>query len=354
MTTMRRVVATADGVVLEQAEVPQPAPGEVQVRTTAVGVCGSDTHAVHGTHPFVPLPYLPGHEVIGVVEQTGEGVDPAWTGRRVTVEPDLNCGHCATCLRGDINLCENLQFFGCGYEQGGMADFFTIPAARLHHLPDALDDVAASLVEPLATPVHAVRLVGPLAGRRVAIIGAGPIGLLALAAARASGAEGVVVTDVLPDKRERAQRLGAASTVDATAPDAVAQVRSALGGSADVVFDCVGMEVTMRQAIAMVDRGGTVALVGVPAGDLTLQMAIVQDRRIRIQGVATYLPQDVGRAMDLLEQGAVDVRSLVTAVVPMDDAARAFELATSGEHVKVLVSDDRALTDAVNGGRSQD
>jgi 2-desacetyl-2-hydroxyethyl bacteriochlorophyllide A dehydrogenase len=350
VTTMRRVVATVDGVQVQQAEKPSPAPGEVQVRTTAVGVCGSDTHAVHGTHPFVPLPYLPGHEVIGTVESVGEGVDPGWTGTRVTVEPDLPCHACATCLRGDINLCENLQFFGCGYSQGGMADFFTIPEGRLHRLPDSLDDVAASLIEPLATPVHAVRLVGPLEGRRVAIIGAGPIGLLALAAARATGAEGVVVTDVLTDKRERAQRLGAAATVDATAPDAVAQVRAALGGSADVVFDCVGMEVTMRQAIAMVDRGGTVALVGVPAGDLTLPMAIVQDRRIRIQGVATYLPQDVARAIELLEDGAVDTRAMVTAVVPMDEAARAFALATSGEHVKVLVSDDAALAEAVGRG----
>jgi 2-desacetyl-2-hydroxyethyl bacteriochlorophyllide A dehydrogenase len=337
-STMRQVVATRDGVRVEQATVPEPAGGEVRIRTLTVGVCGTDVHAAQGRHPFVPLPYHPGHEVVGVVESVGTGVDPSWEGRRVTVEPDLPCGRCATCLRGDINLCENLQFLGCGYEQGAMADFFTIPAGRLHALPDALDDVAASLVEPLATPVHAVRLVGPLEGRRVVVIGAGSIGLLALAAARATGAEGVVVTDVRADKRDRAVRLGAASAVDASAPDAVAQVRAALGGSADVVFDCVGMETTLRQAIAMADRGGTVALVGVPAGDLTLPMAIVQDRRIRIQGVATYLPQDVERSIALLEQGAVDVDELVTAVCPIDDVAQAFALATSGEHVKVLVS----------------
>jgi 2-desacetyl-2-hydroxyethyl bacteriochlorophyllide A dehydrogenase len=352
MTSMRRVVATPDGVQVQQAEAPEPAPGEVRIRSVAVGVCGTDVHAVVAAHPFVPLPYAPGHEVVGIVESAGEGVDPSWVGKRVTVEPDLPCGECATCRRGDINLCERLQFLGCGYEQGAMADLFTIPEGRLHEVPGTLDDLAATLIEPLSTPVHAVRLVGPLERRRIVIIGAGSIGLLALAAVRASGGENVVVTDVRADKRERAVRLGASAAVDATAVDAVQQAREAIGGSADVVFDCVGGEATMRQAIAMADRGGTVALVGVPAGDLTLPMALVQDRRIRIQGVATYLPRDVARAIELLEQGAVDTAEMVTAVRGMEEAAEAFRLASSGDQVKVLVSDDPTITAAVGAAPS--
>jgi threonine dehydrogenase-like Zn-dependent dehydrogenase len=145
---------------------------------TVTGICGSDIHAVHGRHPFVPLPYHPGHEVVGVVESTGDEVTTVAPGHRVTIEPTLPCGRCKMCTTERSNLCENLQFFGCGWTQGGMADYFTIPADRLHRVPDDLDDVTAVLIEPLSTPVHAVRLAGGVAGKSIAILGAGPIGLL--------------------------------------------------------------------------------------------------------------------------------------------------------------------------------
>ena len=176
---------------------------------TVTGICGSDIHAVHGRHPFVSLPYHPGHEVVGVVESTGDEVTTVAPGHRVTIEPTLPCGRCKMCTTERSNLCENLQFFGCGWNQGGMADYFTIPADRLHRVPDDLDDVTAVLIEPLSTPVHAVRLAGGVAGKSVAILGAGPIGLLLLAVVRAHGAKRVVVTDVLPAKREHALSLGA-------------------------------------------------------------------------------------------------------------------------------------------------
>lgn len=342
-STMRRVVVSADGIDVVAAATPSPGPGEALVHAVLAGVCGSDTHAAHGRHPFVSLPYHPGHEVVGVVEAVGDGVTAVSVGQRVTVEPDLPCWGCKQCAGGRQNICENLRFFGCGHDQGGMADWFTIDVRRLHVLPDGMSMRTAALIEPLSTPVHAVRLVGDVAGRTVAILGAGTIGLLLLGVVRAHGAARVVVTDLLAAKRERARALGADAVLDAGAADVVEAVRAALGESADLVFDCVAVASTVRQAIAMADKGGTVAVVGVPTGDVSVPLALLQDHQIRIQGCATYLPEDYAESIRLLTAGAVRHQDVVTAVRPLAEVSQAFDDSTSGEQVKVLVTIDPVL-----------
>jgi 2-desacetyl-2-hydroxyethyl bacteriochlorophyllide A dehydrogenase len=335
---MRRVVVYPGQIAVEAADVPVPGPHEALVRTLVTGVCGSDLHASRGRHPFVPLPYRPGHEVVGVIESVGSAVAGHPPGQRVIVEPDLPCWTCKMCTSGRENLCENLQFFGCGYPQGGMADYFTLAANRLHPVPDALDDHTAALIEPLSTPVHAVRLAGEVAGRSVAVLGAGTIGLLTLAVLRAHQAGRVVITDPLAAKRARATALGADDAIDAGAPDVAGQVRRVLGGSADIVFDCVSIQSSVDQAIAIADKGGTVMVVGVPTREVTIPLPLVQDHQIRIQGSATYLPEDYREAAGLLVRGAVKLADFVTATRPLDQVAEAFELASSGHHIKILVT----------------
>jgi len=338
VTTMRRVVVHPGRITVETAGIPVPGPGEALVRTIAAGVCGSDLHAAHGRHPFVPLPYRPGHEVVGVIEAVDPAVQARRPGERVIVEPYLPCWACKMCTSGRENLCENLKFFGCGYAQGGMADYFTLAANRLHPVPDTLDDHTAALIEPLSTPVHAVRLAGDVTGRSVAVLGAGTIGLFTLAVLRAHRAGKVVITDPNLAKRERAMALGADAAVEARTPDVAGQVRDALGGSADIVFDCVAIQSSVDQAIAMADKGGTVVVVGVPARDVTIPLPIVQDHQIRIQGSATYLPEDYAESAALLGRGTVRKADFVTATRPLAQVAEAFELAASGHHVKVLVT----------------
>jgi 2-desacetyl-2-hydroxyethyl bacteriochlorophyllide A dehydrogenase len=329
--SMRRVTVTETGVEVVTTARPMPAPGEVLVRTVVAGVCGSDTHAMHGLHPFITLPYAAGHEVCGVV---AGGELPA--GTRVTVEPDLPCWECKQCLAGRQNVCENLRFFGCAHDQGGMADFFTIDVRRVHVIPDDLDWRTAALIEPLSTPVHAIRLAGGVKDRTVAILGAGTIGLLMLRVARAHGARRIVLTARSAVNRDRAVAFGADAAVNPD-PDAV---REALGESADVVFDCVAEQSTMSQAIALANKGGTIVVVGVPAADVTIPLATIQDSQIRIQGSATYLPADFADAMDLLRDGVVTADEFVTAVRPLAEAAEAFADADSGRHIKILLAPD--------------
>jgi threonine dehydrogenase-like Zn-dependent dehydrogenase len=178
------------------------------------------------------------------------------------------------------------------------------------------------------------------------ILGAGTIGLLVLAVARAHGAKRIAITDPLPAKRARAIRLGADVALDATDGDIVAQARAALGESADVVFDCVAVTSTVRHAVEMASKGGTVVIVGVPTGDVAIPLAIVQDHQIRIQGSATYLPKDYEESIRLLVDGEVGVDDIVTAVLPLEKVADAYALSSGGEHVKVLVGVDEQLIDS--------
>ena len=335
---MRRVVVSAGSIEVVTAPTPRPGPHEALVTTMLAGICGSDTHAAQGRHPFISLPYHPGHEVVGLVAETGADVTSVRPGQRVTVEPTLPCWQCKMCRTDRPNLCERLQFFGCGWQQGGMANYFTVPANRLHPVPDELDDVTAALIEPMSTPVHAVGTAGDVAGKAIAVIGAGTIGLLLVAVLRARNARRIVVTDMLPSKRNRALTLGADAVVDAASADVEQQIRTALAESADVVFDCVAVEPTVRTSVRLASKGGTVVIVGVPSRDVMVPLPIVQDHQISIQGSATYLARDYDESIDLLRDGKIRTADIVTATRPLDAVAEAFHLSSSGEEVKVLLT----------------
>lgn len=333
----RVVVASLDDITVEYIDRPKAGGGEVLVRSTVVGICGSDMHAVHGRHPFVSLPMRPGHEVVGVVTEVGTGVDKDLTGTRVVIEPNLACGHCTQCSAGRYNICANLAVFGC-QTPGGMTDYFTIAADRVIPLPDDLDDNWAALIEPAATPVHAVRRAGDLTGRKVVVLGAGPIGLFVVLAARAAGAAQVVTGDLLASKRALAEKLGATGTFDPSAVGAADLAAAALGGKADVVFDCVSRESTVRLAIAVLDKGGLLMTVGVPAGPTTIDLDLVQDRELTIMGNLMYVRDDVLHAIELLRAKSFTLDDLVTGQYDIQDASAAFHASDDPEHVKVLVT----------------
>jgi len=335
---MRRVIVSDDGVSVVEAGAPEPGPGEVLVRTAVAGVCGSDTHALAGLHPFIKLPYAPGHEVCGTIEAVGAAVTGVTVGQRVTLEPFLPCWECKQCVAGRQNICERLRFFGCAHDQGGMADYFTVDQRRLHVIPDGLSWETAAFIEPLGTPVHAAGLAGGVRDKAVAILGAGTIGILTLQVARAYGARRVVVTARSAASRDRALEFGADAVADASSPSCADDVRAALGESADVVFDCVAEQSTTDQALGMVMKGGTVVVVGVPPADVRIPLPLIQDAQLRIQGSATYLPADFTESMRLLAAGEVDVSRMVTATHPLDEAAAAFTDAASGRHLKVLLT----------------
>jgi 2-desacetyl-2-hydroxyethyl bacteriochlorophyllide A dehydrogenase len=333
---MRQVVIEApERLVWRQCRLPEPGPGEVRVSSRVVGICGSDLHAFAGRHPFISLPYMPGHEVTGTVDALGQGVDGWSVGDRALLEPNIACGKCWCCMTGRYNLCENLAVIGCTTAYGAMADAFTVRADRLHHVPDGISDAAAALVEPLSTATHAARLAGELVGSVVAVLGAGTIGLLMLRTVISAGVGSVGVTDLQVAKRDRALRLGADLAIDPAQPDALDQLRSSFGRRPDVVFDCVANEASMSQAIRLAERGGVVVVVGVPEEPVRIDLPIVQDREVSIRGSAMYVAVDVRRAMDLMISGSVDAEDIVTATFPLAEAEQGFAAARRGTEVKV-------------------
>jgi len=238
-------------------------------------------------------------------------------------------------------LCENLKFFGCGYAQGGMADYWTLPATRFHKVPESFSDEAAAMIEPLSTPVHAVKLsfIGSkdLTGKTVAILGCGTIGLLTLYAAKYFNAKKIVMTDLVEKKRNLAKQLGADLVFDAASKTLPSDIREAVGQSIDVVYDCVAIQHTVSQAIALADKAGTVMIVGVPAKEVTVPLPIIQDHQIRIQGSATYLPADYHDSIKIISQPSFNAKEIVTAVFPKAQAQQAFDTAIAGEQIKVLI-----------------
>lgn len=329
----RRVVFhSSDDVRIVDEQVGEPGPGEVRVASALVGLCGSDLHAVQGEHPFIDLPYAPGHEVVGNIDAVGAGVEGFAIGDRVVVEPNLVCGECRNCRAGDYNICQTLAVFGC-QTPGGLSDYFLIEAARLHVIPADMPDAYAALIEPLATPVHAVSKAEVSAPMKVAVLGAGTIGVLVAAVAKARGAREIVITDTDPRKRERALRLG----VDMALSPKEFSEQTAQSQDFDVVFDCVSNAQSAAQAVGAVRKGGTVIVVGVPASSVMFPLHLVQDRELRILGTLMYTKADYDWAIKFLSQRPAGLDELITSFFALEDVEAALNAALSGDEGKVVV-----------------
>jgi threonine dehydrogenase-like Zn-dependent dehydrogenase len=339
---MKSVFAAALGrIEVIDRDIPEPGPGEVRLRTTLAGICGSDTHAVAGHHPLLPPPYFPGHEATGTVDKLGEGVSGPPVGTRVILKPNVSCGTCTNCLEGRSNACQTLQWIGCdpsGKRKGAMAEYVLAPApANIFVVPDEVSDEEAVLVECLATPVHAARIAGDLRGAKVMVIGAGTIGFFSLLAAKRAGAGAIVVSDLDPAKRERALHHGATGVVDPSNEDLPGKVAEVLGGPADVVFDCVANEISVRTAISVIRHSGTLLIVGVPPGDVTVPLAYVQDWELKVQGCANYTGEDIETAIEIAVAGELPAAEVISAEYDLEQAGRAFVEATANTSGKVVL-----------------
>lgn len=341
---MKQVHIHADGSIgVEDVPVPVPEAGEVVIRTRMIGICGSDTHAIAGEHPFLRPPYIPGHEATGVIDVVGDGVADLVPGARVMLQPNLSCGECDNCAAGRTNACQNLRWIGCdssGALAGAMGELFVAPATNVFPVPDHVTDETAVLVECLATPVHAVARAGDVSGARVVVIGAGTIGLLTLVAALHAGAGRVVVLDMDEAKLARAVDQGASAGFVNSDPEASAKAVEALGGRADVVFDCVAHEATVTQAFSLLRRAGQIMIVGVPPRPYTVNMPLVQDWEVTIQGCAAYTAADIRKALEIAEAGGLPANVIVTGRYGLDEAAAAFAEASANSSGKVMIAID--------------
>ena len=334
--TMRVSVLRGVGdLAMEERPVPTPGPGEVLVRVTAVGVCGSDVHYYRhgriGQH-VVRSPLVLGHEPGGTVAATGPGADRHRAGQRVSIEPGIPCGTCAQCLAGRYNLCPRMRFFATPPVDGAFCEYVTVPEAFAHPVPDALSDDTAALLEPLSVGVWSARKGRVGAGSRVLVNGAGPIGLVAAQCALAAGATDVVVADVNPRRLALARELGATATLDVT--------RTPLADSGfepEILLECSGHPAATRAAVRTLAPAGRAVLVGMGGDELALPLSYLQDREIELTGTFRYA-NTWPAAIALAAAGRVNLDRLVTAHFGLAEAERALTATeTDPEAVKSIV-----------------
>jgi L-iditol 2-dehydrogenase len=329
---------------IEVRTVPTPSLGDhdVLVRVGACGICGSDLHFHAGTLP--PPQGCPGHEIAGEVVEIGACVTETRVGDRVAIEPIIRCGRCRSCLSGGYQLCDRFRLLGTT-DDGGFADFVRVPAYALFPLPPGMEYEVGALAEPLAVAVHGVRLGGVRMGDRVAILGAGTIGLVAIVAARAAGAADVVITARHPHQAAAARTLGASATFAADENGTARLLQSTDAHPIDVVVETVGGEAsTLTDALRVVRKGGRIVVLGLYTKPPTLDPLLLVLKEPRIVGSLTYGRNgpraDFEIAIDILARNAPRLATLVTHRFNLDAIATAFATAadkTTGA-VKVSVS----------------
>lgn len=324
---------------VEDVPVPEPGPGQALVAVRYGGVCGSDLHYWrHGGVGDFRLrePMVLGHEVVGTVVSYGAGADGPVPGTAVAVHPATPCGVCPECARGRRNICRDTRYLGSAarfpHVQGGFAARFAVPAEQLRRLPDGLEPRRAALAEPLSVALHAVRRAGAVAGRHVLVTGAGPIGCLVVAAAKAAGAAHVTVTDLLPQALRYASAVGADAVVRAEDPDDAGRP-----SEVDVAVEASGVAAGLDTCLRLVRRGGTVVQLGMlPPGRSSFAGNLVVSREIELRGAFRF-DTEFDDALRLLAAEPV-FDELISAVVPVQDAEAAFALAADRDRsCKVLL-----------------
>jgi L-iditol 2-dehydrogenase len=322
-------------VRVEEAPDPVPAPGQLLVRVTAVGLCGSDLHWFsEGGIGDAQLtdPLVLGHEMAGVVQ--GGDAD----GRRVAIDPAWPCGHCEDCLRGNRNLCRTVRFAGHGTNDGGLRELMAWPEHLLHPVPGTLSDPDVAMLEPLGVALHAHDLARPRPGETVAVVGCGPIGLCLVQLARVSGATQVIAVEPLAHRRAAAAAMGADLVLDPADPGAPAALLAATGGrGVEVAFEVAGNDAAVAFAVEAAAPGGQVVLAGIPGEDTTAFPASVARRKGLTLKLSRRMQEMYPRTTRLVERGLVDVRSVVSHTFPLDRVDEAFRAADARVGLKVVV-----------------
>jgi len=321
---MKRATMTAPGQIeIGQAPVPTPGPGQVLLRIQRIGVCGSDIHVFHGKHPYTSYPVIQGHEFSALVAAVGPGVQGLELGSKVTAMPQIVCGRCGPCLRGDEHICDALRVQG--FQEPGCAQELWVTAAdKIVKLPDSFSFEQGALVEPVSVAVHAIQRAGELTGRRAVVLGAGPIGNLVAQAARAAGAQ-VLITDLSDHRLEIARRCGLMETSNPAREDLATASRRAFGAQGfDLAFECVGVEATLDAAVANLAKGGTLIVVGVFGDKPRVDLGLVQDRELRIAGTLMYQRPDYEQAVAWIASGDIVTEPLMSEHFAFEDYLQAY------------------------------
>jgi L-iditol 2-dehydrogenase len=337
---MKQAIMTAPGKI-EFCEVDRPEPGaeQVLVKIMRIGICGSDIHVFHGLHPYTSYPVVQGHEVSGVIVEIGTDVAGFELGDKVTIQPQVTCGKCYPCRHGSYHICDDLKVMG--FQTIGMAsEYFAVDAKKVLRLPTDMTFDEGAMIEPLAVAVHAVNKGGSIGGKRAVVLGAGPIGNLVAQAAKGMGAESVLITDLSDYRLSVAGQCGIRHRLNTAEVDLYDEITRIFGEDrADMIFECVGVQTTIQQAILNARKGSDIIVVGVFGEPPKVDIGLVQDRELRMIGTLMYQESDYRQAIELVGTGKVNLEPLITDHFTFDEYTKAYEHIEQmkGRGMKVMI-----------------
>jgi len=323
------VLEEVRGLRLRNVPEPELASHDILIQVKACGICGSDVHGYDGSTGRRIPPIIMGHEAAGVISKVGPGVRSFKVGDRVTFDSTVSCGHCAYCLVGEVNLCDNRQVLGvsCGdyRRNGAFAEYVAVPEHIVYSLPDSFEYEKAALIEAVSIAVHAAKITNIEQGSTCVVIGAGMIGLLAVQAFKHFGCMKVFAVDLEQSKLDTAKKLGADDTFLATDPYLFAKLNAAAGGRGiDIAAEVVGAQKSITTAIESVRRGGKVTLIGNLSPKVEIPLQTVVTRQISLLGSCASAGE-YRECIELMESGSIDVSPLLSAVVPLSEGAEWFD-----------------------------
>lgn len=318
---------------MEMKEVPEPSitgPYDVKIRMVAVGVCGSDIHYYsHGRigSQVVEYPFAVGHEGSGIVVETGKKVKSVKKGDRIAIDPAMPCWECDQCRAGRHHTCRTLRFLGCpGQAEGCLAEIIIMPEKSCFPLGNNLNTDHGAISEPLSIGVYSVKKSEDIKGLNIGILGFGPIGMSVMLTARARGVNGIYVSDKIDDRLSIAKTEGATLTCNVEEEDVVSKFGQAVKPGLDVVFECCGQQEAVEQAIDMLKPGGKLTIVGIPEFDnWSVNSEKTRRKEIMIQFIRRQV-DCVQLSLDLMNEGKIDIKNMITHRFPFSMAKEAFDL----------------------------
>ena len=325
-------------VACVEADMPKPGKGEALIRVRSAGICGSDIGAYRGTNPLVSYPRIIGHEIAGeIISLPPEAPENLKVGDRVVVDPYLYCGHCYPCSIGRTNCCTDLKVLGV-HVDGGMAEYFAHPADMLWKIPEDMPWELAPISEPLTIALHGIHRGGLKAGEHVAIIGAGPIGVLAAMAAIAYGATPIMI-DVVDERLEFEKKQGVRYTINSVKENTQEKVKEYTNGRmAELVMECSGANGAIRSTLDLVANAGRITFTGWPKQETPLPTDMITKKEVDIRGARTSA-REFEEAIELIHTKKVDAAQILTKTVSLEEAPEAIRQIEKypGDYMKVNI-----------------